>query len=554
MLILLDNAEHLLPDLAPVVARLLAASDRLTVLITSRERLRLAAEHIFPVPPLTRQDAVALFRQYAAALGLQFDQTGTIEALCERLDRLPLAIQLAAARLRTMTPQQLLDRIAVRLDLLKGVRDLEPRQQTLRTTIAWSHDLLTSAEQVLFRRLAVFAGGATVEAAEAVCDAGIDPLEGLVDKSLVQRSDEIPHPRFEMLEAIGDFAAEHLDQSGERGHIRARHGQYFSQLVERMEEALGAGHPEEGPVAILEAEIVNLRAAVDFALEAGDHDLVRKITAALPLYWISRGLFTEARTWLDRAIALEGPDDDMRRRLLSALAGIAYQQGDHAAAVAASDEAAALAMRLGGVTEQYQQLRDQIRAARIRGDLDEAERLLEEALVVAITADNGVGTSACRLGLASLANKTGRHDRAQALLTENLPFVQGKGQTRCEAYTLAGMAETSVYSGQLDRVVDVSLRGARRAAQIDDRPLVASLLDLLAVGEAARGHTRLAATLLGATEAAREAMGAAPDDEETAIRTRALGLLGTDLSSVADAWAAGRGLDLGSALELTKRA
>jgi hypothetical protein len=178
-------------------------------------------------------------------------------------------------------------------------------------------------------------------------------------------------------------------------------------------------------VSVLEADIDNLRAAVAFGLATGDKELVREITAALPLYLLDRDLYAEGRSWLDRALALDGAEDDTRRRLLSGLATIAYRQGDHD--VSASDEAAALAMRLAGVTERFQVLKDQARAAGMKNELDTAEKLWREAFEAAMDADNGVGISACRLNLVDLANTTRGHERAEALASENLPFVPGEG-------------------------------------------------------------------------------------------------------------------------------
>ena len=549
-LVLLDNAEHLLPALAGVVVRLLAASDRLTVLVTSRERLQLSSENVFTVPPLSADDAVAFVQERAAALGLSLERSETVDALCERLDRLPLALQLAAARLRTFSPEQLLQRLSGRLDVLKGGRDLEPRQQTLRATLEWSHDLLTPDEQALFRRLAVFTGGCTLEAAEVVCDADVEVLEALADKSLVQRRDDAPEPRFWMLESIQDFAAERLAASGDEHDLRVRHAQYFRELAERMDADLRGGEPEEGPVSVLEADINNLRAAVEFGLETGDVELVRAITASLPMYWVVRGLYAEARSWLERALELADAEDDTRRRLLSALGTIAYAQGDHLAAVAASDAAATLATRLGGATKPLELLKEQALAALRKDDFEAAEKLFRERLAVAIAVDNGVGTSSCRLNLAYIANKTRRHDRAEALLAENLPFVRSKGQTRCEANTLAGIAETTVYLGRPQDCAEEALLGATRALQIRDNPLAVYCLDLFAASASARGEGRRAATILAATEAAREAMGVGPDEDEAAIRARALELLGRGGRAVESAWAEGRTLDLASALEL----
>ena len=554
MLVVLDNAEHLLPDLAGVVVRLLAACDGLVVLVTSRERFQVSPERVMAVPPLTAGDATALLRDRASAAGVAVDQSPVVDRLCARLDRLPLALELAAARLRVFSPEQLLDRIGSRLDLFTGLRDAEPRHRTLRAVIEWSHDLLTGPEQVLFRRLAVFAGGCTVEAAESVCQPEPGALEGLLDKSLLQRRDDAPEPRFWMLESIGDFAAERLAAAGEAPELRARHAEYFRALAARMDAALRAGEPEEGPVAVLAADIGNLRAAVESGLEAGEVQLVRGITAALGMYWIVHGLYTEARAWLDRALALDDAQDRTRQRLLSALGTIAYAQGDHMVAVAASDEAAALAMQLGGETERFQTLSDRATAAMRRGDLTAAGALLGEALDVALTVDNGVGTSSCRLRLVYVANRTGRHDEAEDLLAENLPFVRARGQTRCEGYTLYGMADTAVSRGQAGNCAADALLGARRALQIGDKPLALCCLELFAVAAAAGGDQRRAAAMLAAAETARHQMGIEPDPDDQSVREQALKLLDPHGEAYARGSAQGRALDLSAALTLATEA
>lgn len=303
-------------------------------------------------------------------------------------------------------------------------------------------------------------------------------------------------------------------------------------------------------MAVLEADIDNLRAAVAFGLDTQDHELVREITAALPLYWLDRDLYAEGRSWLEQALALDDAEDGMRRRLLSGLATIAYRQGDHDVAVSASDEAASLAMRLAGVTERFELLRDQARAAGMKDEVEAAERLWREALDAAIDADNGVGISACRLNLTDLANTTRRYEHAEALATENLPFVRARGQTRCEAYTLSALAETSVYRGRAADAAEDAVAGARRAMQIGNKSLVVFCLDLAAAAAAAREEPHRSATILGATEAAREAMGVPPDEQELAVRARALELLGEARDGVEDAWLEGRELDLQAALEL----
>jgi predicted ATPase/class 3 adenylate cyclase len=554
MLVVLDNAEHLLPGLADVVIRLLAASDRLVVLATSRERFQLSAEHVVPVPPLPADDAVALLRERTAAAGVPVDQSPVLGRLCERLDRLPLALELAAARLRLFSPAQLLDRIDSRLDLFTGPRDAEPRHRTLRATIEWSHDLLAGPEQALFRRLAVFAADCTLDAAQSVCQPEPGALDGLLDKCLVVREDDAPEPRFGMLESIRDFAAERLAADGEGPALRPRHAGYFRALAEQMDAALRAGEPEEGPVAVLAADIGNLRAAVEFGLQAGDTQLVREITAALHMYWDVRGLYSEARSWQDRALAVTDVRDVTRRRLLSAQACTARVQGDYMAAQAASDEAAALAMALAGETDLYESLRARASAARSRDDLRTAGALLQEALSVALAAGNGVGTSSCRLGLTRMANEQGRHDEADDLLAENLPFVRGLGQIRCEGFTLAFMADTSIRRGHLPDCAAPALLGATRALQIGDKYLAAWCLELFAAAVAAAGDQRRAAAILAAVDAARHAMGVEPDADEQALRQQVLKLLDPHGQDFALGRAEGQGLDLPAALALAASA
>jgi predicted ATPase/class 3 adenylate cyclase len=549
MLVLLDNAEHLLPALIAQVQWLLEASAGLTVLVTSRERLQMSSEHVFTVPPMNPADALAFFHAHAAATGLSLSPSDAVAALCERLDRLPLALQLAAARMRIFAPEQLLSRLSRRLELLKGGRDLDPRQQTLRATIEWSHDLLSPEEQVLFRRLAVFADGCTLAAAESVCGAEIDSLESLLDKSLLQRHDDAPEPRFWMLESIHGFAAEQLAASGDESDLRARHAIYFRELARRVETALTAGEPEEIPVSLLEADIDNLRVAVALGLEQRNVNLVQEITAALPIYWTDRGLYREGRTWLERALALDEEESDSRRRLMSALGTIAYSQGNHALAVRASDEAAALAMRLAGTTEHFQALKAQARAAGRRRESENAERLWREAFDAALATDNGVGISACRLSLVDLANEAGHHAHAEQLGLENLPFVRARGQTRCEAYTLTALGETSVYLGRLEDAAAYALAGTKRALQIGNASLAVFCLDIMAAALAHK-DARRATTILGATDAARRTMGSVADAHEEAIRAKALEALRGAEVSIDIAWREGSTLTLESALEL----
>ncbi len=547
LMLLFDNFEQVI-EAAPELSELLAACPRLELLVTSRELLRVPGEQAYPVPPLDPQDGTNLFLARARAAEPGFVAGPAVPELCRRLDNLPLALELAAARVRILSPEQLLARLSERLDLLKAGRGVDVRQRTLRATIEWSYELLDDEEKRLFAQLAVFAGGRTLEAVDEVTEADLDVLQSLVDKSLLRHSGE----RFWMLETIREYALERLEESGEAEAVRRRHALYFRKLAARLDAALRAGEPEEGPVSVIGLEINNVRAAVEFGLEAKDTDLVREITASLSMYWIVHGFYPEARSWLERALALGDKEDDTRRRLLSALATVAYSQGDHALAVAASDAAASLAMRLGGVTERFELLKEGATAALMKDDYEVAENLYEKALSVAMDVDNGVGASSCRLNLAYLANKTGRHDRADALLTENLPFVRAKGQTRCEAYTLASIAETLVFRDRAQDAAKDAGGGARRALQIGDRPLVAFSLDLFAASAAARGDVGRAAIILAATEVLREAMEIECDEDEEAIRAPTVASVKRSLgeAAFAEAWEEGRMLSPDEAVAL----
>ena len=538
MLLVLDNLEQVV-DAAPALATLVEACARLRLLVTSRERLRVRGEVEYAVPALTDAEAVELFTTRSG-----YPASDTVAELCRRLDKLPLAIELAAARTGVLSPDEIVGRIGGRLDLLRGGRDAQPRQSTLRTTIAWSHDLLGADEQALFARLAIFRGGWTLAACEAVCDADLDVLGSLVDKSLVRRDGT----RFSMLEMIVEFAAEHLEASGEVAEIRRRHAAYYVALALHEDGELRRGEPEEGPVAVLESEIDNLRAAVDHSLEVGDVESVRAITVSLPMYWDMRGRFAEGRRWLERAVALEQPEDDTRRRLLLDLARFAYVQGHYAAAVTASDEAAALAAKLGDAVGPLDALRSDAWAAFDRGDMAEAERLFGERLALATAVDNGVAMSACRLSQATVANRTGRHDLASDLLSENLVFVRSRGQVRCEANTLMGVAETAVRRGQGPEAAPSAVQAARLSLAIHDEPTAVACLDLWAVAAARSGDASGAIAILAATEAAREAMGARPDEDEAAIRAWAIAAIGLDAIEE-QAWSEGRDIDLAAAVD-----
>ncbi|HET9614439.1 MAG TPA: adenylate/guanylate cyclase domain-containing protein, partial [Candidatus Limnocylindrales bacterium] len=363
-LLVLDNLEQLLPDAADVVASLARAAPDLRVLATSRELLRIAGERGHPVPPLDVSSGVELFaeraRTHRPSLVVGDEAMAAIRAICERLGGLPLAIELAAARVRTLSPSQILDRLGRSLDLAAGTRDLPERQRTLRAAIAWSHDLLDDAERRLFRRLGVFAGGCTIEEAEAVVDAlgdvGVDVadgLESLADKSLV-RVDAIDaagtaddgETRFGLHPLIREFALERLDECGERDAVEARHAAVMTEVAER----LGAGiltAAGEASMRHLDHEEHNLRAALDRALAGDDPDPGLRLLGATWRWYQQRGRIREARAVL--ADLLDRPTNDPRIRIagLAAEGGLASWMEDIPAARGAYEERLALAESLG---------------------------------------------------------------------------------------------------------------------------------------------------------------------------------------------------------------
>jgi predicted ATPase/class 3 adenylate cyclase len=332
LLLLFDNFEHV-AEAAPNLAGLLVACPNLELLVTSRERLRLAGEREYPVPPLAEKEAVALFIE--RAMSVQADEH--VHAICDHVDRLPLAVELAAARTTALSPRQIFERLEQRLPLLTGgPRDAPERQQTLRATIEWSYELLSDDEQKVFARLALFTGGCTLEAAEQVCDAHLDTLQSLVEKSLVRYTNE----RYWMLETIREFAGQQLAYAGEYGSTAAAHAEYFAALAERAESRFGTSE-EPTWIKLLAREHDNFRAALAYC-DGAPRQL--RLVSALWRFWEQQGHYGEGRRWLGAALA--------------------QREGLQATHVAE-------ALLGAGVL------------ARLQGDFDEAERLTTESIAVA---------------------------------------------------------------------------------------------------------------------------------------------------------------------------
>jgi predicted ATPase/class 3 adenylate cyclase len=376
LLLILDNFEHLI-DAAPELAGLLAACPNLQLLVTSRELLRLPGEQAYPVPPLAPQDATELFTARARAVDPRFEPGPIVEQLCSQLDNLPLALELAASRVGVLSPEQLLDRLSKRLDLLKAGRGVDPRQQTLRATIEWSYDLLGEEERLLFERLSVFGGGSTLEAAEEICEADIDTLQSLIDKSLLRRQGE----RFWMLETIREYAAERLEPEKEAVVLADRHADYFIAFA----EATTRDGPDEDVQRTrrLYPEVDNFRRALDWLVASGDAE--RELRLATGAFWC---LWTRSSLWelhgrlasaLERAA---NADAYLRGEALGAAALAAANLGEAEVARAYARESLALARERDDKRQIEWALRvlsfDEPDLAERRRLHDECERLLRE--------------------------------------------------------------------------------------------------------------------------------------------------------------------------------
>ncbi len=339
MLILFDNFEQVI-DAAAEVADLLTSCPNLHLLVTSREPLHLAAEQAYAVPPLVHDDAVELFLARARAVKPDFRTDDAVSGICRRLDELPLALELAAARVTTLSPAQILERLEQRLPLLTGgARDMPERQQTLRAAIDWSYELLEPGEQRLLARLAVFHGGCTLEAAERVADADVDTLQALVDQSLLRHEED----RYSMLETIRDYAVERLEAVGDAAAARARHSEYFLALAEDLEPNVAASRQTGEWLDRLEREHDNLQAALDGLEVSGDSDRALRLVGAVSWSWARFGTVAD----LCRIAAAESVDGDARTavRLISAAEALREEIGYDGAWLTAMNEETLAAVR-----------------------------------------------------------------------------------------------------------------------------------------------------------------------------------------------------------------
>ena len=495
-LLLLDNFEHVL-DSAARLADLLAATEDLRLLVTSRAPLRIDGEREYPLEPLHEPDAVMLFVERAAAAGRTIDDDGTVAAICRRLDSLPLAIELAAARTKLVAPEALLERLDRRLPVLTGGRrDAPERQRTLRATIEWSHDLLDAEAKRLFARLAVFARDFSLEAAEAICDADVETLAALVDLSLLK---PVGAERMLMLETIREYAAEQLDASGEGETYRRRHAEYFLTVAESVHLAAETAEDQRPEVALREQS--QLRAALDWTL-AADPVLGLQIAAALEQFWHTNNpLEGRARV----TSLLERVDDPaLRARGLRVLGGVAIFCGDEDAAREHYRESLELYEALGDAWGISHLLMRLAHDALDRGEHDEARAVAGESLELS----RRHGFSRNEMHVLTLQGKleleVGDEARGVALLEEAAAHAAGIGFVWWEQLTLHELGARLLLRNRPGRAAPYARKALDLAVRLEDRLRIYASLAMLAGIAAATGDAELAGRLWGSVEAEAE--------------------------------------------------
>jgi predicted ATPase/DNA-binding SARP family transcriptional activator len=532
-LLVIDNFEQVL-DAAPQLGRLLAAAPGLQLVVTSRAPLRIQGEHELAIAPLERDSAIELFVARARALDPRatFADTETIARICDRLDRLPLAIELAAARTKVLSPQAILERLATRLDLLTSApRDAPERQRTLRAAIGWSYDLLDPSAQELFARLGVFAGGWTLEAAELACGPqALDGLAALADQSLLTRADG----RFAMLETVREYALERLAERGELEDARRHHARAYATLVAGAQRGI-TGPDAPAWLARLDPERENTRAAIESAVADRDAGTALRLVTALWRHWLERGNLTGGRALAAAALELEGGSAEERCRALNAAGALAGEQGDFAAAKRLFEQAVAL-----GTAEGAARARGNLgNLALFAGEHAEAVRHYEQALVHMREQGDDWGLSLQLENIAIAYDALGDHERALELLHESVPISRR-------------VADPLHLSSGLRTLARVQLKAGRDPAEA--RPLLHESLALVRDLENMRGiaenletiagiaEPRTGAQLLGAAEAARAPQGSIRHPDEEAWVQRTIAALRTTLGDdeFAAAWALGR--------------
>lgn len=570
LLLVLDNFEQVVES-APLITTLLGACPNLRVLVTSRAMLRISGEHAYPVPPLSLPDpasapaqlveaeALRLFADRARAVDPDFALTpetaAAVAAICHRLDGLPLAVELAAAKIPMLPPQALLHRLAQRLPLLVGgPRELPVRLRTMRDAIGWSYALLTAEEQALFARLAIFTGGFTLEAGEGVAGnlggdvfAGIESLAG---QSLVRAVGIVAgQPRFDMLETVREFGLEALTASGDAGAVSDAHAAYFLALAELAEPNL-AGPEQASWIAQLEADLPNIRAALAWFRQSGETENGLRLGGALARFWFRTSRFVEGGAQLEPLLELPGAVETLARaKVLTAVCELMDWRGDHARASVQGDEAIAICRKLGAPL-LAESIYVRCSVALNQGDLRLAEALGRESLAVCRRAGDRLGEGRALGLLGIVAYARADWPAATGLMEEALPLKQESGDWYIVAVQLGDLAHVALVRGDHVRAAPLYREALAFFRVFGHDFRVAWCLTGLGGVAAAAGEAKQAARLFGAGAALLKVLGAplrpAVQTNYDTIVARTRATLGE--AAFAASWSAGAALPLEEAI------
>lgn len=533
ILLVIDNFEQVAAA-APIVAELLTDASRLKILVTSRSLLHLNSEREFIVPPLAvpeksadislsellQYEAIRLFVERAQSVkphfGLTVENAGSVVDICSRLDGLPLAIELAAARVKILSPQAILPRLENRLKLLTGgARDLPVRQQTMRGAVEWSYDLLDEDEKVLFRRLAIFSGGFRLESAETI--GGFEPLQievidgvtSLIDNSLLVQK-ELPdgETRFRMLEVVREYALDSLDSRGEAGEMCRRHAAFFLALGEKAEPHLKGAESVKW-LDRLEEEHDNLRSALRWALE-NDSQTAARLAAAIRLFWFLHSHLTEGHDWLKAALESGGGESEnavVRFKLLNVLGTLARFQGDYETARSSYEEA----LTVGKAANDLQQIAEASGGLGLviyqQGDSATARKFIEEGLEISRRLDDKFGIVAALNSLGDIARTEGDDAAALPLFEEALAISRQLGRKQFVSTILTNLAAVTHGKGDFVSARSHFAEALTLAQELGNRVAISYSLDGFAALAAESGEPELAAKLAGAAEQLRETVG-----------------------------------------------
>ncbi|WP_411277862.1 ATP-binding protein, partial [Gaiella sp.] len=544
LLLLFDNFEHV-GEAATDAAALLGTCPNLRLLVTTREPLHVSGEQEYPVLPLIRAESVEFFAARARAIKPDFVPDEDVPRICSRLDDLPLALELAAARTRALSSAQILDRLEQRLPLLTGgARDLPERQRTLRATIDWSYDLLDADEQRLYARLAVFRGGCALDAAERITDAELDTLQSLVDKSLLRHNEG----RYWMLETIREHATERLEESGQAKELQNRHAQHFLELAEEAEPLVMDEVLEDGEEWLnrLDRELDNLRAALDGLENEGESERALRLAGALSDFWVGRGYVADGRRRLEHVLHSNSDPTAARAKALNGAAELAAVSGDPQAMGLRAEEALALHRRFGNPRGEAESLQQLGYAVGEGGDWAQAQLLLEESIERFIEIGDERFALWTTRTLAWTYAESGDRDRARVIHEDNLRRARVLGIRSLEAALLSSLSWLVEEDALPLMKESIQIR-----RELGNRVEIATGLCGVARVITVSGRAETAVLLISCFEALSEEIGGG-ESWVARMNAETLATIHTQLdeAAFAEAWERGRPLTLDQAVNL----